>query len=66
MNSMKSEELISRYIEFFVDHGHVEIAQASLAQTDDASTLFTSAGMQQLVPYFSGEPHPAGSRLVDV
>ena len=28
--------------------------------------LFTSAGMQPLIPYFSGAPHPSGRRLVNV
>ena len=63
---MKGEELIRRYIEFFVERGHVEIEQAPLVQPEDASTLFTSAGMQQLIPYLSGRPHPKGRRLVDV
>jgi tRNA synthetases class II (A) len=31
----------------------------------DGDTLFTIAGMQPLIPYFSGAPHPSGRRLVD-
>jgi alanyl-tRNA synthetase len=33
---------------------------------NDPSALFISAGMQPLAPYLLGEPHPAGTRLVDV
>lgn len=29
-------------------------------------TLFNTAGMQPLIPYLLGEPHPLGTRLVDV
>lgn len=32
---------------------------------NDPTTLFTSAGMQPLVPYLKGEPHPLGKRLVN-
>jgi alanyl-tRNA synthetase len=38
---------------------------ASLVPDRDPSVLFTTAGMQPLVPYLLGEPHPAGSRIVD-
>ena len=33
---------------------------------DDPTTLFTTAGMQSLVPYLLGEPHPEGKRLVNI
>ena len=32
---------------------------------NDPTALFTSAGMQPLVPYLKGEIHPKGKRLVD-
>ncbi|KKR32726.1 MAG: alanyl-tRNA synthetase, partial [Candidatus Gottesmanbacteria bacterium GW2011_GWC2_39_8] len=32
---------------------------------NDPTTLFTSSGMQPLVPYLLGENHPLGTRLVD-
>lgn len=32
---------------------------------NDPTVLFTTAGMQPLVPYLMGEKHPAGTRLVD-
>lgn len=51
---------------FWTDKGHVDIPPASLVLTDDATTLFTSAGMQQLVPYLKGEAHPQGTRLFDI
>ena len=32
---------------------------------DDPTTLFTGSGMQPIIPYLLGEPHPEGKRLVD-
>jgi alanyl-tRNA synthetase len=37
-----------------------------LVPENDPSSLFTTAGMQPLVPYLLGAKHPAGTRLVDV
>jgi alanyl-tRNA synthetase len=58
-------ELRSKYIEFFKSKGHAEISGKSLIPENDPTVLFTTAGMQPLVPYLLGEPHPAGKRLVD-
>lgn len=33
---------------------------------NDPSVLFNTAGMQPLVPYLLGKPHPMGKRIVDV
>lgn len=64
---MKSSRIREKYIEFFksTPREHVEISPSSLVLEDDPTTLFTSSGMQQLVPYLAGEPHPKGKRLVD-
>jgi len=53
------------YIDFFKDKGHVHIPSASVIPENDPTSLFNTAGMQQLVPYFMGEKHPMGNRLVD-
>lgn len=62
---MKLEEIRSQYIAFFEKHGHKEIAPAPLVLENDPTTLFTSSGMQPLVPYLLGEIHPSGKRLVN-
>ncbi|MFC1653609.1 alanine--tRNA ligase [Patescibacteria group bacterium] len=55
-----------KYINFFIEKaGHKQIPAAPLIPPDDPTTLFTSSGMQQLVPYLKGEEHPMGTRLVD-
>ena len=67
---MQSSEIRSRFIEFFKNRGHALIPSASLVTSDEKGltnpTLFNSAGMQPLIPYLLGEPHPLGRRLVDV
>lgn len=62
---MTSREIREKYIKFFLERGHKEIPAAPLVLENDPTTLFTSAGMQPLVPYLKGEPHPLGKRLVN-
>ncbi len=67
---MKSEEIRQRFLAFFEKRGHKIIPSASLVTPNEKSvtnqTLFNSAGMQPLIPYLLGKPHPAGRRLVNV
>ncbi len=63
---MTANELRSKYLEFFKSKQHAEISGASLIPQNDPTVLFTTAGMHPLVPYILGQPHPAGTRLVDV
>lgn len=62
---MKAIEIRNKYLNFFKAHGHKVIPSAPLIPENDPSVLFTTAGMQPLVPYLLGEPHPAGTRLTD-
>ena len=62
---MTSNEIRKAFLEFFISKGHKEIPVSPLVLEDDPSTLFTSSGMQQLVPYLKGKPHPLGKRLAD-
>ncbi len=63
---MNSQEIRDRFLRFFEKRGHVVIPSASLVPENDPSVLFTTAGMQPLVPYLLGEAHPQGKRLVNV
>ena len=63
---MKAEQILHRYISFFEENGHKRIANSSLVLVNDPTTLFTSSGMQALIPYLLGEVHPSGKRLVNV
>lgn len=62
---MTTKEIREKYIQFFVKRGHKEITPSPLVLENDPTTLFTSSGMQQMVPYLKGEKHPLGTRLVD-
>jgi len=63
--AMTSAELREKYLTFFEKKGHQRISPAPLVLEGDPTTLFTSAGMQPLIPYLKGEPHPEGRRLTD-
>ena len=62
---MKAIEIRNKYLNFFKEHGHSVIPSAPLIPENDPSVLFTTAGMQPLVPYLLGEKHPSGTRLTD-
>ncbi len=53
------------YINFFIAKGHKQIPSAPVVPENDPSVLFNTAGMQPLIPYLMGQPHPYGTRLVD-
>lgn len=63
---MTSNEIRQKFLKFFEGKGHAIIPSASLIPQGDSSVLFTTAGMQPLVPYLLGEPNPAGTRLASV
>jgi len=62
---MSTDEIRKKYLDFFKKRNHVEISPSPLVIDSDPTTLFTSSGMQQLIPYLKGEKHPQGKRLVD-
>ncbi len=62
---MKAIDIRNKYLKFFESKGHKVIPSASLIPENDPSVLFTTAGMQPLVPYLLGENHPEGTRLTD-
>ncbi len=63
---MNSSEIRKRFLAFFEKRGHAVFSSASLVPENDSSVLFTTAGMQPLVPYLLGEKHPLGKRLVNI
>lgn len=62
---MKGIELRNKFLEFFKSKNHTIISGAPLIPENDPTVLFTTAGMQPLVPYLKGEKHPGGTRLAD-
>ena len=63
---MTYDELRTLWLDFYKSKQHSEIPSASLLPENDATVLFTTAGMHPLVPYLMGEKHPAGNRLTDI
>lgn len=63
---MDTSEIRTRFLRFFERRGHAVIPSAPVVPVNDPTTLFTSAGMQPLVPYFLGLPHPSGPLLANV
>lgn len=62
---MTVSEVRSRYLAFFKARGHAVIPSAPIVPGNDPTTLFTSSGMQPLVPYLLGKDHPAGNRITN-
>ena len=62
---MDSQKIRQNYLEYMRACGHALIQRASLVPNDDPTTLFTSSGMQPLLPYLLGAEHPAGRRLAN-
>lgn len=62
---MDAQAIRRAYIDFFRDKQHAVIPRAQLVPHEDPTTLFTGSGMQPLIQYLLGEPHPEGIRLVN-
>ena len=61
-----SKELRSKWLSFYESKGHVNIGAVSLIGDGTTGVMFNVAGMQPLMPYLLGQPHPAGKRLCNV
>ena len=62
---MNGNEIRKNYLEYFGSREHAVIPSAPIIPENDPTTLFTSSGMQPLIPYLLGSPHPRGVRLVN-
>jgi len=60
---MKSNEIRSKFLEFFAEKDHKVLPSASLIPHDE-SLLFTAAGMVPLKDYFSGNKDPENKNMV--
>ncbi|MBI2051624.1 alanine--tRNA ligase [Candidatus Roizmanbacteria bacterium] len=62
-NHVKLRELFAK---FWEEREHKLAPPISLIPKEDPTTLFTGSGMQPLVPYLLGEPHPQGEKLYNI
>src|SRR5438552_2232509 len=60
---MTGNEIRKRFLEHFASREHKVLPSAPLVPKDDPSTLFISAGMQPLQPYYLGLSDPPAPRL---
>ncbi|HET7466018.1 MAG TPA: alanine--tRNA ligase [Candidatus Dormibacteraeota bacterium] len=60
---MTGNEIRQRFLEHFASREHKVLPSAPLVPKDDPSTLFISAGMQPLQPYYLGLSDPPAPRL---
>lgn len=60
---MTGNEIRERFLEHFRSREHLVLESAPLVPFQDPTTLFTSAGMQPLKPYYQGLSRPPAPRL---
>jgi len=59
-------QLRKLFSDFWKSKDHAWVPPIPLIPQNDPTTLFTGSGMQQLVPYLLGEPHPLGKKLYNI
>jgi alanyl-tRNA synthetase len=60
---MTGNEIRRRFLEHFASREHLVLPSAPLVPRGDPSTLFISAGMQPLQPYYQGFSQPPAPKL---
>ena len=63
---MKHTEIRSKIKTFMQDKNFALVDSASLVPINDPSVLFTTAGVQPLVPYIKGQKHPLGDKISNI
>jgi alanyl-tRNA synthetase len=63
---LSSQEIWKLWHSFWESKNHIHLTPASLIADKNSTALFTVAGMQQLIPYLSGQEHPSWKRLHDI
>lgn len=62
-----SQDIRASFLGFFEERGHHRLPSSSLIPpSDDPTVLLTTAGMQQMIPYFLGRVTPPSTRLTSV
>jgi alanyl-tRNA synthetase len=66
MKSLSGKELKEERKKFRESKQHVLLPEAPLIGGKESTAMFNIAGMQQLIPYLSGQAHPLGKRLFNI
>ena len=62
---MKSQEIRSKFLEFFQNKSHTIVPSAPMVVKDDPTLMFTNAGMNQFKEFFLGNGIPKSRRIAD-
>ncbi|PTK67476.1 alanine--tRNA ligase [Staphylococcus borealis] len=65
MKNLKASEIRQKYIDFFVEKGHMVEPSAPLVPIDDDSLLWINSGVATLKKYFDGRETPRKPRIVN-
>ena len=65
MKKMKASEIRQKYLDFFVEKGHMIEPSAPLVPIDDDSLLWINSGVATLKKYFDGRETPKKPRIVN-
>src|SRR5436305_2043886 len=60
---LTSTEIRACFLDYFASKGHLKVPSSSLIPRNDPTVLLTTAGMQQMIPYFLGRETPPAPRL---
>lgn len=67
MEKLSSQKIRELWKQFWESNNHKFLTPASLIpDSKDKTVLFTTAGMQQLVPYLVGKPHELWKRVYNI
>ena len=65
MKNLKASEIRQKYLDFFVEKGHMVEPSAPLVPIDDDSLLWINSGVATLKKYFDGRETPRKPRIVN-
>ncbi len=62
---MKSQEIRSKFLEFFESKQHSIVPSAPMVLKDDPTLMFVNSGMAPFKEYFLGNAKPKNNRIAD-
>ncbi|HEV2528641.1 MAG TPA: alanine--tRNA ligase [Thermomicrobiales bacterium] len=63
---MSARDISWAFVRFFEERGHQHVPSSSLVPHNDPTVLLTTAGMQQMTPYFLGLETPPAERMCSI
>jgi len=66
MKKISSQKFRKVWFDFWENKKHKYLPETSLIGGKESTAMFNIAGMQQLISYLNGKPHPLGKRLYNI